>query len=323
MFMRNLPKAFTLLEIVLAITIFSLVVTGLYSAFRLGVRSYELSDRAVDASQQARIVFSTLTRDLHSVYFAQESDYNKTVRNYRMKFDQEREAAEREGTLDAFYDHILMLTEQEGKNPYDFGIAIDLSFKAENHEGNDSVSFVRLQRSDGTVKTEPWSLTRVNYRVEDGRLIRTMDSIFAPGRDIEGNEIPKPEPQKQVIAKRVKTFNIAWGYYYEGEWFEAQDWSADERRYRNPVEELDEEDPEYERKLRLQESKPVDGIPSYALVELALADKERSSMIKTFQTLIRIPTAQENTIPLSEEEKQALEEQERTREHPLRTNPDK
>jgi prepilin-type N-terminal cleavage/methylation domain-containing protein len=306
--MKRFPKAFTMLEVLLAVTIFVLVVTGLYTAFRVGVRSYELSDQAVDSAQQARIVFDTLTRDLHSVYYAQETAYNTTVRSYRAKFDTERQVAEREGTLDAFYERMLLLSEKEGRNPYDYGIAIDLRFNAENHERTDSLSFVREQLADPSLQTEPWALARVTYDVEDGELVRATDSVFAAPIDLEGNEVEKPQPEKHALAKRIKTFDLAWGYFYEGEWYEAPDWAADERRYRNPVEELDEGDPEYEQLRREQEAKPVDGIPSYLLVTLGIADKKRPEKIKTFQTLIRIPSAQENNIPLTDEERQRLEE---------------
>jgi hypothetical protein len=228
-----------------------------------------------------------------------------------MKYDKERDNAEREGTLDEFYERMMTIEEREGRNPYNYGIAIDLSFEAEDKGEADSMSFVRYQHSNNEYGVMPWGLARVKYEVEKDELLRSVDNVKAPRLDIDGLEIPKEEPPQEVIAKRVKRFDLRWGYYFEGEWYEAVEWSADERKYRNPVEELDPEDEEYERKRREQQNKPLDGIPSYVFVTLGIADKEREKKIKNFQTLIKIPTAQENTIPLSEEEKDRIEEEER------------
>lgn len=61
-------RGFTLLELLVGLTLFSLIVTSLYSALRLGARSWEAGEAHVQQTEQMRIATSFLRRSLERTY---------------------------------------------------------------------------------------------------------------------------------------------------------------------------------------------------------------------------------------------------------------
>ena len=197
-----------------------------------------------------------------------------------------------------------MLSDEEENplDPYNWGIPIDLKFNGANNGETDSFEFVRYQYSDGAILRSPWALERVKYGVRNNMLLRESKPIFLPPRDKEGNPVPTPEAPVEVVAEGVEKFDVRYGYFFKGEWLEAEDWSSEERKYRNPLPELDPDDPEYPQRMREEMRKPIDGLPGYVFIKLQLVDPEKGERRMTFQTLINIPAAKENNIPSEEEE---------------------
>ncbi|MBN1902080.1 hypothetical protein JW926_12220 [Candidatus Sumerlaeota bacterium] len=307
--------AFTLLEVMLAITIFSLVVVSLYATFRVGIRAYASGQREIDRMQRSRVLFESLSHDLRSVYYAPETAYNINLRRFLSRFQEEMMKAEMEGKLDEFlYGDDGDPQNPIARNPYEMGLEINLEFKGENANELDRLSFVRYQYDDGVSRVQPWSLSRVEYFVEEDILYRSEEEIIQPMKDIDGEVIEERIPRKDPLAHGVKKFDIQYGYFYQEDWMMANEWESGAKRYRNPVEELDEEDPDYVEKLHLQERKPEDGLPAFIqiAVDIVDEDKKTSKGKKTqtgkkgralsFTTLVRIPTSQENYLPSLEEE---------------------
>jgi prepilin-type N-terminal cleavage/methylation domain-containing protein len=308
-------KAFTLLEVLLAITIFSLVVVSLYATFRVGLRAYASGQREIDRMQHSRVLFESLSRDLRSVYYAPETSYNTNLRRALTRFQEEMMKAEMEGRLDEFlYGVEGDPNNPAARNPYEVGLEIDLHFKGDNSEGLDRLSFVRYQYDDGISPIQPWSLSRVEYFVEDDTLYRTEADIIQPMKDLEGVEIEEKFPRKDPLAKGVRKFDIQYGFFYQEDWMMAEDWDSSARQYRNPKQELDEEDPDYPAKLKRESLKPEDGLPAFVQITMDIVEpdkrksagknsqgKKRGSTL-SFTTLVRIPTAQENYLPSLEED---------------------
>jgi hypothetical protein len=223
-----------------------------------------------------------------------------------------------EGRLDEFLNGDEDDPEDEGRpNPYEMGIEIDLNFRAENKDDSDTMTFIRYQYDTGITTIQPWALGRIGYLVEDDCLIRTEEDVIQPLKDLEGNIIEEKIPRKDVLAKGVMKFDLHFGFFYDDDWMEAEDWNSNERRYRNPAEELDEEDPDYQEKLKKEQMKPVDGLPAFIRVDLEIEDQERTRPVKkgektekkkrksrSFSNLIRVPLAKENYLPSLESEEE-------------------
>lgn len=296
--MQSRLSAFTLLETLLAVLIFSIVVTALYSTFRIGMRAYEVGQINIDVMQKSRFVFDMITKDLRTVYYEDESNYNITFRQHVQQFENEMERARREGRLDEFLERI---EDENYPNPYSFSSSIDLSFKGVDDGGSDGLTFVVHRLTDGKTAAPPWGLARITYAIENDRLVRTTDDVFLPERTKEGEEIPKPEPLKATVAEGVKQFDLKYGYFYDIDWYEADDWSSSEKKYRNPPIEVEEDDPNYAFIMQLERTRPDDGLPAYVAVDLVLTDASPKARERHFQSLIRIPRAEETYLPLEEE----------------------
>jgi len=310
------PEAFTLIEVLLAISIFSLVVTSLYTTFRVGMRSYASGEREINRMQHARVIFDTIDRDIRSVYYMPETSYNQNLRRAVSRFQQEWMKAELDGRLDEFlYGDENHPEKEQALNPYEMGIEIDLHFKADNQADLDSLTFVRYQYNDGLTNIQPWGLGRIRYLVEGEQLIRTEEDIIEPMKDMQGTVIEEKIPRRDVLAEGVKRFDLRFGFFYQDDWMEAEDWDSKAKRYRNPTVELDEEDPDYPEKLKREQMKPEDGLPAFIRITLDIEDEKQSKgdqksraasktkpRIQTFSTLVRMPTAQENYLPSLEED---------------------
>ncbi|HPB32423.1 MAG TPA: prepilin-type N-terminal cleavage/methylation domain-containing protein [Candidatus Sumerlaeota bacterium] len=329
---RRGEGAFTLLEVLLAVSIFAVLASALYSTFRVGVRSYELGRHEVDRMQYARVIFDTMSRDFRSIYYRNESDYNRTARNILSRYQQEWQQAVFDGSFDDFirsFSSTSDSSEEEDArpNPYEMFLEIDLAVKAQNGEQGDNLSFVRYQYDDGITRTQPWALGRIKYSVEDGVLYRSEEDIIEPLKDLEGNPLEEKIPKKEALAREVVSFDLRFGFFHGEEWMEAEDWDSGARRYRNPAEDLalefgdengvisDPADPEYLERLKMEERKPPDGLPAFVRVTVEINDERKPprdlpegesrkpGRTRIFSSLVRIPSAQENYMPsLFEEE---------------------
>lgn len=61
-------NGFTLLEVLVSITILSLIIVVIYSAFMLGNKAWKRGERDIDVNQRFRIGLEILTRDISSAY---------------------------------------------------------------------------------------------------------------------------------------------------------------------------------------------------------------------------------------------------------------
>lgn len=318
---HRIRSGFTLLEVLLAVSIFAILVSALYTTFRVGLRAYDIGEKEIDQMQHARVIFDTISRDLRSVYYQVETSYNNNLRRMLAQYEQQRLKAELDGTLDEFlYGNRSNEGETGVPNPYESFIEINLDFKAENAEKSDSMTFVRYQMDDGISRTQPWALGRISYFVENGELIRTEEDIFQPGKDKEGNEIEKKIPRKEVLAKGIVKFDLHYGFFRDDDWMEAPDWDSNARRYRNPARVIEEDEPNYQELIQKEAQKPVDGLPAFVRASIIIEEKGKKRLKsndpnfgleggttisgrRSFSSLIRIPCAQENYTPsLNEDE---------------------
>lgn len=65
---------FTLVELLIAASIFSIIILSLYSAFQTGVLSYKKIDSAIDTYQSARLILNRIELDLKNSFIYSEKD---------------------------------------------------------------------------------------------------------------------------------------------------------------------------------------------------------------------------------------------------------
>jgi len=64
---RGNNRGFTLLELLISITILSLITLLVFGAFRIGIRAWERGEKNIDAHQRERIVLDLINRQLSSI----------------------------------------------------------------------------------------------------------------------------------------------------------------------------------------------------------------------------------------------------------------
>jgi len=292
------PRAFTLMEVMVAVVIFSLVVSSLVVSFRTGVKAYDIGITHSELDQTIRFVTAKIAEDLRNVYYKQPWTYNIT-RNQR-----EQLLAEREQQLLQAGSRTSLL--DDATMP-ELGPRIDLSFRASDNGETDDLSFARLELDAPLEMRHPWGLARVRYLVVNNTLYRAVDDVIAPETDEYGNEIPKPtQPTIDKLANNVKAFDLKFGYYYDGEWLLADDWDSDASQYRNPTDE--EQDKSSVGGIRttysggMQTSGPMqqrksDDLPAWVEITYTFTDPKKTEKEKTVTQVVQLYPSQETYIP--------------------------
>ena len=74
--MTQSKTGFTILEVLVAITVTSIVVTGLYTAFSFSQKAVGAVDESLLALQESRVTLDTLKRELEAVFYSQDKTYS-------------------------------------------------------------------------------------------------------------------------------------------------------------------------------------------------------------------------------------------------------
>lgn len=220
-------RAFTLIEIMVAMVIFTIMMTALFASFRTGMRAYSMGTEHAEQQQLGRFAINQVGDDMHNIYYKPESEYNVARRQQESMIEANDDMTGRAGREDVIDENLP-----------DIGPPIDLSFTGEDGGEVDQLSLVRYMG----YSPDFWSLARITYYVVDGTLYRAIDDITRPETDEDGNVIPKTTtPQIDKLAENCVGFDLKYGYYYDEEWLLADSWDSSASQYRNPPEE-DEDD---------------------------------------------------------------------------------
>lgn len=265
------------MEVLVAVLIFGLVMGSVTVVMRSASRSWSAGHGLSEIVQGARLTQNVMLRDLNSLVYRSETEYNqqfrKQMESFADTYAQEFQIEEEEEAylnLEALESLILergeedqLMLEEMVTKP------IDLSFRASDGEEFDELTFVRthVPRFEGEPMT--LGLRRIKYYVEEGVLYREeQDPYGYPGGgkfselgedtlaaqlaehfmradEDEGApqtgpyEILLPEPLNlaEPIADEIALFNVTCGYFKDGEWIEVPKWDSNARDYRHPPEE--------------------------------------------------------------------------------------
>lgn len=194
--------AFTLLEVLLAVTIFMICTASLFLTFRTGIRAWESGHGASNVFQTARACRAIFIRDLNNVFYRLEEEYNNTFRN---QMNQVRMM--REGQLDQEQQKRRdrgRATDTSGQPPPQGGqrnipapdfamneiaIPVNLSFQGEDRGMFDSIVFTRLHRTRPFDDHKSWGLRRIRYYVEENTLYREESTPFGLNDDSAVQEV--------------------------------------------------------------------------------------------------------------------------------------
>lgn len=323
-------RGVTLLEVMIAVTLMAIVSIVVMQVFSTGSSTYKFGNRDAVVLQRARYVFDTLERDIKCVYYMDEDLYNERIREQLEAYQQALLQLENGEITDADFEKMYGGGEEgeEGEvgNPFEKGRLIDLQFFGEDGGETDKMTFATRTSMRLGDPYSLWGLSRIHYTVDGDFLIRTRETVEANPRDGSGASLQVVEkaikPEHSIIAPGIESFDLAFGWWSDNQWFESKSWTSNTRSFRNSgnlMGEYDEEDlsrigegGEGEGEAQQgEEDQQYDGLPSYVRARIVLTDPENPARRTEMSRIFRIPTALETwTINENlEEEEQDMEKE--------------
>lgn len=287
-------KAFTLIEVLVAMVIFSLVMASLYMSIRTGMRAYDTGITHSEADQLARFTVSQVAEDLRNVYYRNPNQYNITRRQREALLQQQQAQQLKAGVSSNQVDDPTLP---------ELGPKIDLAFRASDAGESDDLTFVRLQNMKRAEDRKAWNLARLHYFIANKTLFRSVDDVKAPPTDEQGNVQPKSDPpQVDKIANHVTSIDYKFGYYYDGEWKTAPDWNSEASIYRNPPTDDDDKNtpvttPNGTNPNGQPQQQNYDEIPAWVEFTITFVDPKNEEKEKKFRQVVMLPLSQESYVP--------------------------
>ncbi|MCX7015851.1 MAG: prepilin-type N-terminal cleavage/methylation domain-containing protein [Candidatus Sumerlaeota bacterium] len=293
-------EGFTLLEVMLAVALFAVATTSIYMVFRTGLRAYDAGIKTGDLMQTGRFAMDILSRDLKNVYLLPESAYNVQYRRRLMDIEQQKQQLEQHGMGNP--EELAKRIEEFDKT----GQGIDLSLRGSGGDGGAEISFVRYQSHNTARAPQPLNLCRVRYWVQDQTLMRSEEDVYKADLDSTGEPVEQPAPEPEALVRGVQSFDVLYGFYYDGQWLETTTWDSKQKQDRTDMVDLEWEDdlirPNLEQAVNQYEQySPDDNLPGYIRVRVAVADPRGQKRPQVFARTINMAAGQESHIPLPEE----------------------
>ncbi len=192
-------KGFTLLEVLIAVAILSIVLTALYSTFFLSSRAMEAMDESMTKLQESRKAIDILRRELESVYY--DDNNEKTFVKILDKDLYGKQATQLEftafTTLRPGLSKISYYMEEKDKKQTLFK-KIGSSFGKEESEGTDIIEdleefTIEAKYQDKWVKTWDTGLTKKTHDE-----IKISLSVMIKGRKVTLSDMARPMYDKTI-----------------------------------------------------------------------------------------------------------------------------
>jgi len=306
---KSKHSAFTLIEVLLAVTIASIVMTSVMATFHTAIKAYRMGMGHSESEQRARYIMNKIASDLRNLFYLDPNSYNKYRRQIESQIESQLQTALESGmTEKEFY---------ETQDLPELGPEVDLSFYANDSGEADTLSFIVNQHNVQTDDKMPWSLARVKYFLEDGKLKRSIGNCFAIPTDELGNEIvSENDAEADVLTENVKEFELEFGYWYDGDWMVANSWDSNLQVYRNPS--TEEESDSYitdaygnkvtekttaEQVLGKNSDDATsmqnlpDGVPAWIKYTLTFTDPKIPERTRKYMQIVQLYQSQETFIP--------------------------
>ncbi len=325
----------------IAVTIFALISIAVMQVFRTGTETYKFGNRDALVLQRARYVFDTFEKDIKSLYYLPEDEYNEGLKE-EIEAYQNALLQTEDGTLsDRDFEDMYGIDGEIG-NPFEKGVLIDLQFFGEDHGEQDSLTFAALHPAGIGSTYVPWGVARIHYTVDGDFLIRTIESVESNPRDVDSEGVIVREkadkPVHSIVARGIDEFDLSYGFWVDGQWFESSSWTSNSKSFRNSNNLLDDYDEEDYRRLGEENvrnddepgrddeplddrfdsdpaEEPYDGPPAYVRLRVVISDPENPGRKTELVRIFRIPIALESWTV-----NERLEEDERDGELAIREN---
>lgn len=321
---RDGRRGFTLLEMLLAVTIFAILGVIILSTFRTGMKAYEDAERQANLVDQARFVFDQLNRDIHSSVILGEDEYNKTINQKMQQLQPLYDEAMQTGNWDRYNQAMGHDPDDpygDDKNqaaagavigdPFSDNVPIDLLFAGEPSGDGAKLTFAIRKPIQAGRPYDEWGLTRVTYESKEGVLIRRTEPIQAPEASIFGELLEEPPaPHQEIMAEGVTRFSLRFGYWFDEIWLESDKWNSGDKIFRNSFYALTEDPdpekedarnqpgtPEYEKYNQLMNQAAYDKAPAYVRIRIEMADVKNPKRTETFSTILKLPQSVETYVP--------------------------
>jgi len=323
---RSRSAAFTVLEILIAVTIFSILSLVIFGLFRTAVQAQGAADRESRRIQQARFAMDTISRDIANVFYRDETSYNVAMAKLIEDMEAARLQAEQNNDWESFYALYGDPTKDEEDqdptigDPFKKGRVIDLQMQG----AKDSINFaVRSPLKVGGYY-RAWGLARVEYSVKDRVLVRVARSVETEQRNQLGERIDAPRiPEVARVADGVEEFALAYLFWFDNQWYEVDTWTSSNRQIRNPryflgtyeegeitatTDEPREGEgqnpsfgpgsPGFNESLNDNRNEPLDRLPQMIRVRIKFADEGGVGRAQQFESVFRVPPALETWAPI-------------------------
>lgn len=327
--MRRL-RAFTLLEVMVAVTIFALVSLVVFAVFSAAIRSVRTGDSEIESIARSRFVMDTMSRDISNIFFRDETSYNQLITRMVEEMERQRLIAEQSGNWEDFYNAYGNPSDKNPRanasvgNPYEKGRVIDVQLQGKDGGDSDQLTFASHQPFEVGGIYRPLGIHRVTYSLKGDVLVRLSESVEAAPRNIFGEAQEKPAPPQVIpLARPVKRFNLTYLFWYDNQWYETDSWNSTNRQIRNgrfilgdykneqsvrgDDTQLQPGDPGWNEYINDQQSEPLDRLPAAIRLSLTLADPENEKRTASFERIFRVPGAEETYVPfvdLTEEQRE-------------------
>jgi major type 1 subunit fimbrin (pilin) len=171
--------AFTLLEVLLAMTIFAVCVSALYNTFRVSTRAFETGRESAEMMQTLRFSLEIVVRDLKSIRFQDKYDQKFQFLERLVFQHQEQILRDLNDGKPVSIPGLISHPQGEAENMKDFvGLRANLRFVGSSSGEAGVLEFSHCLPSDGTTDNSYLGAERVKYFVANNNLYRQRSRVF-------------------------------------------------------------------------------------------------------------------------------------------------
>ena len=177
-------KGFTLLEILIAMFIFAVVLTTIFSSYTGTFRIIDETESRADIYAMARTVLIRMQEDLESIHFKEtgSSESEESSLERATFLGENKEIKGRDADTLRFLSRAHLIFDEEDENP---GVA-EISYYVSENEGEDSLTLYRSDRPEleapqeegtgGLILCDGLFSVSVTYHDADGEMHENWDS---------------------------------------------------------------------------------------------------------------------------------------------------
>jgi len=271
--MERRTRGFTLLELILAVTILAVVIGAIYSALRTGMRAYYRGEKLGRIQQIGTVALKDISKELRSIYVPYETEYYYPEIDYEEgEYPEEVEEDLEGGTFIFRY-----------------------LFKYYLRGTCDEITFTATEPVLGSEDPRAKELVQLHYYVDDGVLYKSRRNVLQPEEEFSAYD---EEENADILAEFVEELSFEYGFTEYGEWIWKEDWDSLAYQYR--LQPTEDDFLEYEDLIDNEEDEDgdvyefypfMDGLPNGVRVMLVLKDESLSPAPHTYKSFVRLPVS--------------------------------